>query len=158
TGGVELNLPEVEVHGTPADAVTPDPADITLLVDGAAPGELTVGATVDVSVEGLFPESPYAISLTGSPAVLAEGVADINGDAAATVTVPALTAGQDTLRLTGFNSEAYQIQIDTPVTIVEGEPVEPVHVPVDRVSVQLYSLIPWVAADGQEAVLNRLGS
>src|SRR5699024_9161157 len=42
--------------------------------------------------------------------------------------------------------------------LVEDEPVEPVRIPVDRVSVQLYSLIPWVNADGQEAVLDRLGS
>ncbi|MBD5784704.1 TIM barrel protein [Cellulosimicrobium terreum] len=30
-------------------------------------------------------------------------------------------------------------------------------VPQEQVSIQLYSLIPWVQADGQEAVLNRLG-
>ncbi|MFD4991280.1 TIM barrel protein [Cellulosimicrobium cellulans] len=30
-------------------------------------------------------------------------------------------------------------------------------VPADQVSIQLYSLIPWVRADGQEAVLDRLG-
>ncbi|WP_338403957.1 TIM barrel protein [Cellulosimicrobium arenosum] len=30
-------------------------------------------------------------------------------------------------------------------------------VPAEQVSIQLYSLIPWVAADGQEAVLDRLG-
>ncbi|MPV51467.1 TIM barrel protein, partial [Pseudactinotalea sp. HY160] len=42
--------------------------------------------------------------------------------------------------------------------VVDEVPVEPVVVPVDRVSIQLYSLIPWVNADGLESVLGRLGS
>ncbi|MEE6297377.1 TIM barrel protein, partial [Georgenia wangjunii] len=38
------------------------------------------------------------------------------------------------------------------------EPAEPVLVPVEQVSVQMFSLIPWVNADGLPAVLERLAS
>ncbi|MGO1510380.1 MAG: sugar phosphate isomerase/epimerase family protein [Actinomycetales bacterium] len=41
-----------------------------------------------------------------------------------------------------------------------GEPVppEPIHVPVDQVSIQMFSLIPWVGDAGLEPVLERLSS
>src|SRR5690606_3678612 len=45
---------------------------------------------------------------------------------------------------------------DAQVKELTDEPAEPVHVPVDKVSVQLYSLIPWVGQAGLEPVLARL--
>ncbi|HLT83013.1 MAG TPA: family 16 glycoside hydrolase [Phototrophicaceae bacterium] len=45
---------------------------------------------------------------------------------------------------------------DVQVKELTDEPAEPVHVPVDKVSVQLYSLIPWVGQAGLEPVLARL--
>ncbi|WP_413451054.1 ThuA domain-containing protein [Georgenia phoenicis] len=38
----------------------------------------------------------------------------------------------------------------------EDEPTDPVHIPVDRVSVQMFSLIPWVQEAGLQPVLARL--
>lgn len=45
---------------------------------------------------------------------------------------------------------------DIQVKELTDEPVEPVHVPADKVSVQLFSLIPWVGQAGLEPVLARL--
>src|SRR5690625_4968857 len=72
-------------------------------------------------------------------------------------------------RLDGVGPGVYALgaQQDAPTTVsfdyfrvVEDEepepPVDPIHVPVDKVSVQMFSLIPWVNADGLEPVLARL--
>ncbi|MEE6283343.1 ThuA domain-containing protein, partial [Georgenia sp. MJ170] len=48
------------------------------------------------------------------------------------------------------------IRFDHFRVIGDEPPVEPVLVPVDKVSIGLYSLIPWVNAEGQQAVLARL--
>ncbi|MEE6297353.1 family 16 glycoside hydrolase, partial [Georgenia wangjunii] len=90
------------------------------------------------------------------PAV--EGVEYVVGDA---VVAAGTYPGSGTVTVTARAAEGFVLAEGAQAEWVhtfDATPAEPVLVPVEQVSVQMFSLIPWVNADGLPAVLERLAS